>query len=288
MLSPKHLLPLLLLAAPLLAQSPTSQPATTQPTHTVKVSTAAELLAAIAPDTTIELAEGDYHLSEVPDEKRQYLRWTQEFDGNTITIRNCKNLRLVCTGNPPAHLIATPRYANVLAFDHCENVSLENLVLGHSPDKGECSNGVIATSDSKNISLTKCDLYGCGTEALTLTKSSNITITDSTLRDCSYGIMTITSSDHVTLTRTTLRDNQEFWGIKLDDADHITFDTCTLSHNKSTEEPLIAAISSSAILFKNCTLKDNTATALTNKPDTVKLESCTTTNNTFTPKPRDE
>ena len=123
------------------------------------------------------------------------IRWDPEFDGKTITIRNVKNLKIVGRHGmfPPPRILARPRYAYVLNFEECNNIKLENLILGHSPNPGHCTSGVIGATNCANLTLDHCDLFGCGTEGLTLTNVQDMTFHNSTIRDCTYGIMTIST-----------------------------------------------------------------------------------------------
>ena len=47
------------------------------------------------------------------------------------------------TGKNANTLSATPRYAQVLSFDRCSNIAVENLTAGHTKEPGYCVGGVL-------------------------------------------------------------------------------------------------------------------------------------------------
>ena len=91
----------------------------------VKVSTVDELIAAIAPDTTVTLAAGTYDLSTAAtyggDTGSPYTRWEPVYDGDRnesfeLVITGADRLRLQGAGMDSVTIAAIPRYANVLHF----------------------------------------------------------------------------------------------------------------------------------------------------------------------------
>ncbi len=181
-------------------------------TTEVHVSTADELLKAIAPDTTIyidcerlDLTEasdyGESALEEWPestigDYENSYYRWVNVYDGYELEIGNVTNLHLVGAGDG-TEIVTQPRYADVLSFMGCGNVSLQGLTLGHSPEPGECSGGVLYLRDSSNILVDCCNLYGCGIIGIQGMRVKNLNVQNTCIYECSWGAVNLTSSDMV-------------------------------------------------------------------------------------------
>jgi hypothetical protein len=238
----------------------------------IQVATAAEFVAAIGPNRTLELAPGDYDLTGVKDRKMDYVRWDKNFDGLTLTIRNLEGLKIVGRDAKPAHLIVHPRYVYVLNFENCKDVELAHLVLGHSPDEGYCDSGVLGATDCQRIHITDCDLFGCGTEGLTLKKVRSFTMDGSVVRDCSFGILTAEGCTDLRFSQTRFTGNREFYGVTLHDTEKVLFDKCIFSGN-SAGEALFTAISCTGIVVRECIFTDNRFKQLTNNSAAVKFEN---------------
>lgn len=238
---------------------------------TISVNSANELLNAIGPNRTIQLAPGDYVLSNVKDRYMDFIRWDPEFDGQTITVRNVKNLKIVGSGEA-TRLLVRPRYVYVLNFEDCENVELANLVMGHSPDTGFCTSGVIGATNCTNLALRNCVLFGSGTEGLTLEKVRKMVFHDSTIRDCTYGIMTIRGCANLQFTQSSFTRNKEYWAVNVHDSKDISFVGCNFTNNHAERKSLFDVASSSNILVKKCNLANNKVKSVTNNATAVIID----------------
>lgn len=238
---------------------------------TVTVDSADEFLRAIGPNRTIRLAPGEYVLSDVPDRHEDYLRWDPAFDGKTITVRRLENLTIRGCGDGPVRLLVRPRYAYVLSFEDCRNVALENLVMGHAPAAGYCTGGVLRATNCANLSLRRCDLFGCGTEGLTLAKTTGVAVRETVIRDCTYGIMSMKGCRDIRFARSTFTRNEEFWAVAIHDSRDITFTGCRFTANRANGKPLFDATSCSNVRITSCTMFGNEVAALTNNPSAVTI-----------------
>ncbi len=240
--------------------------------YTINVSSADELLNAIGPDRTIRLAPGDYMLSDVKDRYMEFIRWIPEFDGKTVSIRNVKNLKIIGSSGGATRLLVRPKYVFVINFEDCEDVELEHLVMGHSPDKGFCTSGVIGATNCTNLAIRNCDLFGSGTEGLTLSKVRNMEFHDSTIRDCTYGIMTIKGCANLQFTKSSFTRNKKYWAVNIQDSTDISFAECSFTNNDANEKALFAVGSSSNIHVKECHLADNNVMFNTNNVEAVTID----------------
>ena len=169
----------------------------------VLVSDAGELLKAIAPDTTILLAPGSYDLTlsgedeaiAAWNEQFDYVKLRRCFDGIEIVVTDCDGLTLRGAGEG-VHLHLEPRYADVLSFENCRDLTLANLTLGHTPERGSCEGSVVALTDCANVTVDNADLYGCGVYGLYVRGcGGSFRVLHSVLRDCEAGPFSIEESD---------------------------------------------------------------------------------------------
>ena len=130
--------------------------------NVVRVSTVDEFLAALAPDTVIELAPGTYDLSSASNYAGEsgspYYEWTGVYseDGGTaaeLELRSLENLTIRGSGMTETTIAAVPRYANVLKLSSCRGVTLEQLTAGHTTEPGFCAGGVLSFDLCSDISV---------------------------------------------------------------------------------------------------------------------------------------
>ena len=185
--------------------------------NTIIVNNAAELVNALGSDRTIVIATNqplniteaiDQRVGEgtLPEGETYYdpvtaaaitaqVTYASNTDGNTLQVRGCNNLTIrSARGN--ATLLATPRYANVLEFIHCNNVLLENIIMGHTQD-GYCDKGVLELDGCNHVTINDCDLFGCGTEGFVIEACNDVTVNRTTVHDCTYYTMHIVRSNQV-------------------------------------------------------------------------------------------
>lgn len=256
-----------------------SHPAAQKPAPLViEVATAEEFVQAIGSDRIIRMKPGEYILSDVKDRHLKHVRWYPQFDGNTLTIRDVKNLTIEGLGGTRVQLLVRPQYVFVLAFEGCDEVELRNLTLGHAPEKGQCACGVIGARNCNGLRITNCDLFGCGTEGLTLTNVHGLLVKDSIVRDCSYGIMTLESCSDIQFVNTRFTGNEEFHGFVIADCRDVGFQSCIVEKNKASQ-PLFQIVSSSDIRFVGGAIRDNAVLKLKERDDDIAIEGATVQGN---------
>lgn len=114
------------------------------------------------------------------------------FDGFELIIHDISNLTI---SGDHTTIIAQPRYASVLNFVNCDNISLVNLTIGHTPYKGYCMGSVLKLENCNNVKLNALELYGCGTYGIELHNCKNVLVNGSKIFECSYGALKISDSD---------------------------------------------------------------------------------------------
>ncbi len=80
----------------------------------VQVSSAEEFINAIGSNRTIEFSAGSYDIGAVPDRYLKHVRWEDDFDGKTLTIRDVEGLTLRGPSKGSAEIIVHPRYPFVV------------------------------------------------------------------------------------------------------------------------------------------------------------------------------
>lgn len=175
----------------------------------VHVSTVDELLAAIAPHTTIVLAEGEYDLSQAENYGgigSDWYAWDAVFDGYTLMLNGVVGLKIVGAGRDQTRIITEPRYAAVLSFRGCEQLSLSGFTAGHSPASGACSGNVLDFDDCYAVSIEDCGLFGCGVEGIYATDTSGFAVSGSEIYECSYAAATFNGCQDVSFEGCSVRD----------------------------------------------------------------------------------
>lgn len=253
----------------------------------VNVSTAAELVAAIAPNTEIILAPGEYNLTPLANKTNNpYVVWTEEFDGPQLNILNVEGLTLRGQNMAKTNILVTPRYADVLHFEGCTDVVLDALTIGHTPT-GSCEGSVLNFSSSAGILVTGSDLYGCGTYGIEALYASNLLVEKSNIRDCSYGAAIIQGSQNVTIDQCQVYGNDAFDLFNLYGSSNVAITSSVIRDTADVDTgywSLLTVEGASGILVKNCEFKNNAhATFSDVAPGGAELtvEGCTFEGNGF-------
>ncbi len=155
----------------------------------VHVKTVDELLAAIAPHTTVFLDGAEFDLSSASNyggKGGAYYDWAETYDGPQLALHDLDDFSLVGRGMGITLISAVPRYANVLYFENCRNVSLSDMTLGHRIEPGACSGNVVALSLCTGVSIERCGLFGCGVIGVDAKDCADLLVSASNIYDCSY------------------------------------------------------------------------------------------------------
>ena len=206
------MLALVLLALCALAAGPAAKAAAAETSAapaesgTVRVTNVDELLAAIAPNTVIELAEGEYDLSTASnyteDTHSSYYSWNGVWgekgeEPAELVIANVDGLTLRGAGMEKTTLAAVPRYANVIKFVNCHQLTLADLTAGHTTEPGFCSGGVLRLESCGDVSVTGCGLFGCGTVGVDAVGCTDLTVSNSRIYECSYNAVSASQCRNV-------------------------------------------------------------------------------------------
>ena len=223
----------------------------------IHVSTAGEFLRAIAPGAVIELAPGTYNLTE-------YLREASDTvsgyvargfaDGWQAEIRGVEGLTIRGAKGGKVEVVTEPRYADVLYFNNCSDIAIENITFGHTIEQGNCEGAVLAFDYCREIRLDSLDLYGCGTYGVAADHTVGIALKDCIIRECSYGIVDLRLCSDAVFEGCAFRDNEGFDMLSLNGS-FARFEGCSFTGNEGSN--FLPAYyhrgSESGVRFERCT-----------------------------------
>ena len=222
---------------PILAEPTTLPEESVTEDEAIHVSTTGEFLEAIAPGAVIELAPGTYNLTE-------YLRESSDTvsdyvarsftDGWQAEIREVENLTIRGAKSGKVEVVAEPRYSDVLYFNNCSDIAIENITFGHTIEQGNCEGAVLAFDYCQKVSLGSLDLYGCGTYGVTADRTVGITLKDCIIRECSYGIVDLRLCSDVVFEGCAFMDNRGVNMLNLSGS-FARFEGCSFTGNEGDD-----------------------------------------------------
>ena len=240
----------------------------------VYVSTAKELLESIGSNKTIVLTTSSYNLSNVTSFSNSFVRKSEYTSGYEII--NVENM--IITGE--ASIVINDRYADVLLFDNCKNIELIGLTVGHTQINStyKCDGSVVRLQNCNNITITSCNLFGCGAVGLNVWDSTGILLRDSNVYDCNYAGLSAGRSQLSV-------NNCQFYDFILDNnggliysaSSNIDFSNCSFTNAKAA---ILINISDylldgdSVLTFDSCVMSNNTYSQFTNDQSCLEFNSC--------------
>lgn len=194
-------------------------------------------LDAIGPDRIIELDPSvTYRLDAAKRGVSDFYYWRSPLsDEHELVIRNCSTLTIRSAGPERAHVATRFEYCNTLSFEGCEGLVLEGLKVGHDPDPGGCTGGVVVIKNSKDIVIRDSLLYGCGAEGLTLEFVRGLTFEGSVIEDCNSAILTAHDARDLRFIDSKFQKNSGFSGLGFYNTVRIQFEDCVVTENFGDE-----------------------------------------------------
>ena len=165
----------------------------------VQAANVEQLLKAIAPDTVIELTGRSYMLSDAVSYGNfgsDWYYWQNNYDGYGLVIENVSNLTIRAS-RAGTEIVTEPLYSSVIKLNGCSDIEIEGLTVGHAEGVGVCAGAVLEMKNCTGVSVSGCDLYGCGTYGLELDHCRTVHTTNSIIRDCSNGAAVLIACEDV-------------------------------------------------------------------------------------------
>ena len=186
-----------------------------------------ELFDEIADNKCILLMPGTYNITEfieANDADLEKWNWEDEeffgygvyqdevYDGKQLIIGNVDNLTIMSVDpDDPAEIIVEPRYAHVLTFYDCDNLEVDDIVIGHT-ETGDCRGNVFDLILCDNVEMNNVDAYGCGVIALSAESCDDIRLNKCYFHDCYDGIIRAENTSNL-VAKYCKFANVESWGI---------------------------------------------------------------------------
>ena len=252
----------------------------------ITVSTAEELVAALGSNRRILLKEGVYNLTKVSPGyiNNTGVSYREIYDGPELTLAGIHNLTIQGIGDKQSEIIIEPRYAFVMHFRGCTNISIANIKAGHT-DSGYCAGGVFEFENSSGIKIDNTLMYGCGTYGLSIQSVIDMKVTKSSIYECTYGIMRVLNSADISFKDCIFRDNTGFDMVGVGNTIGFTIDSCEFRGNISDTSyisyPMFLISQSENVVVKNTKFVNNIADKLIDN-DNIKFDASNTfINNSF-------
>lgn len=238
------------------------------------VTTMDQFVRELAPNRHICLAPGSYNVtewilgaSEAEREANPYVEVALVNDGLELKLVGLAHVAIYTPTHDPADtsLVAEPRYANVLSFVGCNDITLRDLTLGHTPEQGYCTGGVVYLEDCGSVTLKNLDLYGCGTYGVSAFDTEMLYADGVAIHDCSYGGLELYRVPYANFTDCSVRNCSRFDILTLVDSD-ARFDRCAFADNEWSEFCDFLSLTDSQIRFDRCDFDEASFRAVTFHP----------------------
>lgn len=228
---------------------------------TVTVSTAGELIAAIAPDAHIILKPGDYNFSRLTEEEiascSEYVR--TDVLPDAFWVYQASNLILEAEESKTAQLVTEEPLADVMTLADCDGAVLKGLVLGHEVEPGYCDADVLRIELSQDVTVEDCELYGCGVTGVSAEYADRLTVTGTEIYDCSGSIFALSETRSAIFDRCRFYRNNGMFGL-WESTEILVRDTEIYNnYNNSEELPDYSGseMVTTRLTFQGCTFRDN-------------------------------
>lgn len=152
------------------------------------------------------------------------------FDGRELLLKDISKLTI--RGGFNCSIEVEPRYARVMRFVRCEDIVIDNLTIGHTPE-GYCEGSVLGFESCFKVNVWRSSLYGCGTYGIEARNCETLYVSASIIRDCSYGIMDIYGCSDLSFENCDFFRNREFTLVSIgSDSSGCTFYKCRFAQNQ--------------------------------------------------------
>lgn len=153
-----------------------------------------QFLAKVGPDRTIELAAEFFFM---PKDMKE-----------SLVLENVNNLKIIGYGEKTVRFVTPMPDVPVMTFKNCNNITLENIEMGHAPEKSTlCDGHVVSFTDCKNVKVDNCFLFGSGFLGISAIRVNGLECTNTTIRGCTGRILTVADSENVKFKGCIFTDN---------------------------------------------------------------------------------
>lgn len=233
----------------------------------VTAGTAEEFVNALGSNKRIILKPGVYNLSTINQVNKSdnSVTWETVQDGKELNLQNIHNLIIEGMTSGKVEIKVSPRFANIINFTNVQNITIKNIVAGHTPAEYECNAGVLKFTNSNDISIMNSELYGCGSIGLSLNDVKRLNASNCTIDHCSLRAIQLYNSETIKFTETNIINHEAYSNIIMaDNSKDVTFEKCVMSDNHNFGWSFIEALSKSNVLLDKCVIKNNSQSSDSN------------------------
>ncbi len=236
-------------------------PSSTMPV--IRVHSVDTFIAAIGSNRVIELDPGTYVLSEAFEKQisNPSVSITTDYVDAELHILGVSNLTIRGASRGETKILTQPTFGNVLVFDFGGRIVLENLVLGHGPEPGFCTGGVLKFQTCRDVTIRNCRLFGSGTEGIFAERTDVLRVRKTTIEQCSYNILSLSECTDVTFEDCRFSNNQSQVGgfINLYASSDVRFTRSVIDNNRSGLSAYLFETTEmkSPVRISGCRITDN-------------------------------
>jgi len=125
----------------------------------------------------------------------------------SLLLRRREDLTIRC--QPGTQILVSDVEQNVLTIDRCKRIEIEGTHLRHlKPLKAyECHGAVIGIKESTGVTITDCELDGCGAIGVSARDSSELTVDHCHVHNNTFTAFYLHGCGKVKITSSVIRDN---------------------------------------------------------------------------------
>ena len=254
----------------------------------ITVGNSQEFYDAIGPNRKILLKPGQYNLSQISNssDNGELQQYTSINSRGQLTIQNLQNLTIEGLGERYVELQVDSVDNLVLDFVNTDGITLKNIRAGHTPSQYACENGVLSFGNCENITVSKSELYGCGSYGVNLLNVQNANFENTVITQCSWTAMYIESSNNILFKSSKIiNHNCESSLIEMDRSYDVTFDDCEISNNRILGEYAEFIFNTAPglnVKVINSRIQNNICKYFLKNKDDIIIDNTTIENNRFT------
>ena len=99
-----------------------------------------------------------------------------------VLLRGKRNVKIVC--KKETQVLCTDSRKDVFRIELCDDITIENGSFGHRlPMDQRCAESVFTIIGSRHVSLSNCDIFGCGATGIHAQGSEDIQLRGCSIRD---------------------------------------------------------------------------------------------------------
>ncbi|MFB6306509.1 MAG: right-handed parallel beta-helix repeat-containing protein, partial [Flavobacteriales bacterium] len=251
----------------------------------VSVNSMKEFIDQIGPDKTIEIASSPLRIDNLKGYRnRDYYKLTEQYDGGPIQliIKDVNGLT-VKAKNEQVDILHSSIMADVITFEHCEELKIDDLRIGHDRKKGPCEYAVTVFEDCNEVMIDNCEFFGSGAEGIKTEECKNMDIYNTEITDCSYRPVNILTSKNIKFKDCRINNNPSvFSSFTISKSDKIAIKNCMIRNNEMKRGPLVFSEKSNDISIIDSRIVGNTVKGpITNDRESVSIESSDIKGNHF-------